>query len=56
MLIKNEYINKELRIYMSSYYSEVGNMQTIMLSYEVYWSIHVLGESKHMENDSKNVI
>ena len=41
---------------MSNDYCEIGNMQTIVLSYEVYWSIQVLGKYKHMENDLGNVI
>ena len=41
---------------MSNDYSEIGNMQIIMLSYEVYGSIQVLGESKHMENELGNVV
>ena len=35
---------------------EIGNMQTIMTSYEVYRSTQVLKKSKHMENDLENVI
>ena len=41
---------------MSNDYSEIRSMQTIMISYEVYWSIQVLRKSKDMENDLENVI
>ena len=56
MLLSIDLLIKKPRTCISIDYSEIGNMQTIMLSYEVYWSTQVLRKSKHMENDLENVI
>ena len=56
MLLSIDLLIKKLRINISKDYSEIENMQTIMLSYEVYWSTQVLRKFKHMENDLENVI
>ena len=56
MLLSIDLLIKKPRTGIFNDYSEIGNMQTIMLSYGVYWSTQVLRKSKYMENDLENVI